>query len=156
MSGPSSSDLITRRKFLITERNDPLPCCSPQPVYATDSSEGAFDLSSQYVDSLATVDLTFTTTNTVIVTAIANATAADPGGAGTVTLAVFYFNASVSPTEVELADVSAVVFDGENKTLFLTTTFTPPFAGIYTFTVRMKDSTGNGTCNNAFLYAQGT
>lgn len=153
MSGSSSSDLITRRKFLITERNDPLPCCAPQPVYATDSSEGAFDLSDQYVDGLASVDLSFNTTNTVIVTAIANATAV---GAGTITMAVFYFNPSVSPTEVELADTAVSVSDGENKTLFLTTTFVPPITGLYTFTVRMKDSTGNGTCNNAFLYVQGT
>jgi hypothetical protein len=156
MSGPSSSELTRRRQFLITERDNPVPCCAPAPIYATDSSDAAVDLSSGYVTNLASVTLNLTTTRTVIVTAITNATAAATEGEGAFTMAVFYSNDLSA--NVQLDSVTETLFDNQNKTFFLPTSFIPPVTGEdYTFTVRMLDSAlNNGTCNNAFIYVQVT
>jgi hypothetical protein len=157
MSGPSSSDLINRRKFLITERQDPLPCCAPSSVYffsSTDISGSIATDSSGSAALISPTELTITTINPVFVTGLVtlNGTVGD-----VIVMSVVY---SISPSAIEYTVIpgTTVTLPASGyATLFEVGSFTPPKAGIYTFTLRLRQTVGTGARYlNAVLYAQGT
>ena len=156
MSGPSSSDLINRKKFLITERNEPVPCCSPPSSYDFEYTDASGSIPEDEYDTAAvTATLTVVAINPIVVTAIANVSGTPTQA---VTMGVFYYIGPPGPPETQIIpDTSATIPNTPtNTTLFATTTFTPTEIGTYTFFLRLK-STGTGdNWNNAALYVQGT
>jgi hypothetical protein len=158
MSGPSSSDLITRRKFLITERTDPLPCCAPGPIRIIATLDVSANITEDEFTSIVLnpnpTTLTVTTLNPVYVTALANST----GASGDVIQMKVVYTIDASPTEYTAIAATPVTIPASgNATVYATGTFTPPSQATYTFYLQLNQTTGSGAvCNNATLYAQGT
>jgi hypothetical protein len=158
MSGPSSSDLITRRKFLITEREDPLPCCAPGPIRVFATHDVSANITEDTYSSISFSPdqpaLTVTTLNAVYVTALANIT----GASGDVIQMKVVYTIDASPTEYTAIAATPVTIPASgNATVYATGTFTPPSQATYTFYLQLNQTTGSGAvCNNATLYAQGT
>lgn len=163
MSGPSSGDLTTRRKFLITERNDPLPCCFPRDVVkfvSLESSGAISDISFNAVpfDPYPT-QLTITNLNPIYVVGIANFTdtivPAPPNT--TVALKVTY---SLSPSATEydvFPAVTKTISAPGSATVAGSGSFTPSSVGTYNFYLKLKQTLGTGaTYTNAFMYVQGS
>ena len=158
MSGPSSSDLITRRKFLITERANPLPCCAPGPVRVFATRDVSANITEdEYSAITLTPDpttLTITTLNEVYVTALANIT----GASGDVIQMKVIYMIDASSSEYTVIAATPVTLPASgNATVYATGTFTPPSQSTYTFYLELNQTTGSGAiCNNATLYAQGS
>lgn len=156
MSGPSSSDLTTRRKFLITERLDPLPCCGPPSHYTFAYRDASGSIPSPNYTSSVFIfgtTLTVSTLTPIIATATANVTGT-PGH--TVTMAVYYRN-SPSGTTYYVIDGPGVLIPASGiKPIFATTTFAPTAIGDYIFNVQLKSSEPGDVYNVVTLYAQGT
>lgn len=157
MSGPSSSDFTTRRKFLITERQDPLPCCGPPSnyVFAYVTTTGTTIPSPNYTTSVFPfgTTLTISTLKPVITTATANVT----GTSGqTVTLGVYYTITPSGTTYYAIDGPGEVIPASGIKPIFATTTFTPSAVGDYLFNVQLKSTDAGATYQMVTLYAQGT
>ena len=161
MSGPSSSDLITRRKFLITERSDPLPCCFPRDVvqFVTSDVSGTIsDISFNIVPFAPyppPTQLTITTLNPIYVVGIANFT--DASLPTSVALKITY-SLNPSPAEYDIFPaVSKTLSTAGSATVAGSGSFTPPSVGTYNFYLKLKQTSGGGAYyTNAFMYIQGS
>lgn len=155
MSGPSSSDITTRKKFLITERNDPLPCCTPASNYlflTTDVSGAVPEVN--YAGSTLTGSITVNYNAPIAVVGIANVT----GAAGDVVKMGVFVTSPVATNVQVIPDVTVTLPASGNATLFGTGTIDPVLAtGVYTFSLLLKQTVGTvAYWNNATLYAQAT
>ena len=153
MSGPSSSDLTARRKFQITERNNPVPCCGPSPVTLFENRTAELELNVEYQGafSVPLPALTVQSIAPITVVAIANVT----GSSGqTITMKVEY-NSNLDPTLIEIILEVITLSANGSVTLYGTATFIPTAADTYNFQVSLKTSSGAPICNNVTLFAIG-
>jgi hypothetical protein len=159
MSGPSSSDLTTRKKFLITERADPLPCCAPAATYVFAFTDLSGSIPSpEYVSSVTLnpnpTSLIIKTLTPIVVTGQANISA----NAGASVVMKVTYSIGTSPTEYIIVPDTTLAFPvSGNANIFGSRTFTPSAVDTYRFYLYLKRSAAaSAYYNTATLYAQGT